>query len=339
MKEAIKKLSNKEDLTVAECRNAIEKIMSGESTPVQTAAFLTALRLKGETTDEILGAAQIMRSKAQPVRHHQIVAFDNCGTGGDGAGTFNISTTAAFVVAACGVPVAKHGNRSVSSRCGSADVLQQLGVELRLSPQQVGSCIDEVGLGFLYAPDFHPAMKEVAPIRKELGFRTIFNLLGPLTNPAFVTHQLIGVFDGNYVEKLAETACKLGIKKVMVVYNQSGIDEIATSGPNQICYAENGTVKSFQLDPEAYHFQRCRVDDLRGGDVGESADITLSILKGEKGTKRDTVILSAGVSLYLAEKADSIEAGIELAAACLDSGQAFLKFQNFAAMTKRFNHV
>ncbi len=339
MKEVIKKLSDKQDLTVAECQDAVEKIMSGQATAVQTAAFLTALRLKGETTDEIFGAARVMRDNARPVGHHQAMAFDNCGTGGDGSGTFNISTTAAFVVAACGVPVAKHGNRSVSSRCGSADVLQQLGVELLLSPEQIGECIDEVGIGFLFAPHLHPAMKAVAPVRKELGFRTIFNLLGPLTNPAFVTHQIIGVFDESYVEKLAEVARRLGIRKVMVVHNVSGLDEIATSGSNQICYAENGTVRSFRLEPEEYHFRPALVDDLRGGDACESADITMSILRGELGPKRDTVLLSSAVSLYLAEKADRIGAGIEMAADCLDSGRALQRLQAFTALTKRLGHA
>ncbi len=339
MKEVIKKLSDKQDLTVTECQGAIENIMSGQASAAQTAAFLTALRLKGETTDEILAAAQVMRDKVRPVSHHQSMAFDNCGTGGDGSGTFNISTTAAFVVAACGVPVAKHGNRSVSSRCGSADALQQLGVELLLTPEQIGECIDEVGIGFLFAPHLHPAMKAVAPVRKELGFRTIFNLLGPLTNPAFVTHQIIGVSDKAYVERLAEVARKLGIEKVMVVHNQSGLDEIATSGSNQICYAENGTVRSFRLVPEDYHFEPSLVSDLRGGDVRESAAITISVLKGDKGPKRDTVVLSAAVSLYLVGRADCIEVGIEMAADCLDSGRALMRLLTFIALTKRLSHA
>lgn len=339
MRDTIKKLSEGCNLTAGECGEAMEKITSGVATPVQTAAFLTALRLKGETTDEILGAARLLRSKVRPVTHHQEMVFDNCGTGGDGSGTFNISTTAAIIIAACGVPVAKHGNRSVSSSCGSADVLQQLGVELLLSPEQIGECIDEVGFGFLFAPNLHPAMKTVAPVRKELGFRTIFNLLGPLTNPASATHQLIGVFDGSYVERIAEAARRLGIARVMVVHNQGGVDEIATTGLNQICVAENGVCKSFQLDPQDYHFQRCNVGDLRGGDAAQSADITLSILRGEQGARRDTVILNAAMSLHLVGKADSIKAGIELAADSIDSRLALKKLETFAALTRKLCHA
>jgi anthranilate phosphoribosyltransferase len=334
MRDTIKKLSEGHNLTDIECGEAMEKIMSGAATPVQTAAFLTALRLKGETTDEIFGAARLLRSKVRPVTHHQEMAFDNCGTGGDGSGTFNISTTAAIIIAACGVPVAKHGNRSVSSSCGSADVLQQLGVELMLTPEQIGECIDEVGFGFLFAPNLHPAMKAVAPVRKELGFRTIFNLLGPLTNPASATHQLIGVFDSNYVEKIAVAARRLGITKVMVVHNQEGVDEIATTGLTRICSAENGTCKSFQLNPIDYHFRLCNVGDLRGGDAAQSADITLSVLKGERGARRDTVILNAAVSLHLVGKADSINLGIEMAADSIDSGLALTKLKTFAALTR-----
>jgi len=339
MKDTIKKLSESRDLTAAECGEAMEKIMSGEATPVHTAAFLTALRLKGETTDEILGAARLLRSKVRPVQHHQEMTFDNCGTGGDGSGTFNISTTAAIIIAACDIPVAKHGNRSVSSSCGSADVLQQLGVELLLSPEQIGECIDEVGFGFLFAPNLHPAMKTVAPVRKELGFRTIFNLLGPLTNPASATHQLIGVFDSSYVERIAEAGRRLGITRVMVVHNQEGLDEIATTGLNQICTAENGTCRSFQLDPQDYHFQRCNVSDLRGGDAGQSANITLSILRGEKGARRETVILNVAVALHLVGKADSIDTGIEIAADCVDSGLALRKLETFAALTRKLCHA
>jgi anthranilate phosphoribosyltransferase len=339
MRDTIKQLSEGRNLTDVECGEAMEKIMSGAATPVQTAAFLTALRLKGETTDEIFGAARLLRSKVRPVTHHQEMTFDNCGTGGDCSGTFNISTTAAIIIAACGVPVAKHGNRSVSSSCGSADVLQQLGVELMLSPEQIGECIDEVGFGFLFAPNLHPAMKAVAPVRKELGFRTIFNLLGPLTNPASATHQLIGVFDGRYVEKIAEAARRLGITKVMVVHNQGGVDEIATTGLNYICAAENGTCKSFQLNPIDYHFQLCNVGDLRGGDAAQSANITLSVLKGETGARRDTVILNAAVSLHLVGRTDSIDTGIEMAADSIDSGLALKKLETFAALTRKLSNA
>ncbi|UCD18677.1 MAG: anthranilate phosphoribosyltransferase [Candidatus Zixiibacteriota bacterium] len=339
MNDTIKKLSENKNLTALESRNAIEQIMSGQISPVQTAAFLTALRLKGETTEEILGAAQAMRRKVKPVKHHQETVFDNCGTGGDGSGTFNISTTAAFVVAACGVPVAKHGNRSISSKCGSADVLQQLGVEISLTPDQIGECLDELGIGFLFAPNLHPAMKEVAPIRKELGFRTIFNLLGPLTNPAFASHQLIGVFSGDYIEKIADAARGLGIKKVMTVYNQDGIDEITTSGLNNICFAENGQARSLSILPEEFGFARCRVEDLRGGDAQENAVIALSILRGQKGPKRDTVVLGAAVSLLVAEKVTGIKEGIDMASDCIDTGAALEKLKSFSIFTREISRA
>lgn len=339
MQDTIKKLSENISLTALESRNAIEQIMSGKVSPVQTAAFLTALRLKGETTEEILGAAQAMRNKVTPVKHNQELIFDNCGTGGDCSGTFNISTTTSFVVAACGVSVAKHGNRSVSSKCGSADVLQQLGVKLSLSPEQIGECIDRIGIGFLYAPNLHPAMKEVAPVRKELGFRTIFNLLGPLTNPASASHQLIGVFNGNYVEKIANAARGLGVQKVMVVHNLEGLDEIASTGLNKMCFAENGNTSTYQLNSNDFGFSQCSVKDLLGGNTEENAAITLAILNGEKGPKRDTVILNTAVSLVITEKAGSIEEGIELATERLDSGAALDKLKTFAEFTRELDHA
>ncbi len=334
MKEIIEKLIDKKNLTVDESRQMIEQIMSGENDPVQTAACLTALRLKGETADEILGAAQVMREKAFRVPHHQENLFDNCGTGGDCSGTFNISTTSAFVIAACDVPMAKHGNRSVSSSCGSADVLEELGANLSLTPEKVGICIDEVGLGFLFAPGLHPAMKAVVPVRRSLGIRTIFNLLGPLTNPAFASHQLIGVFEESYVDRLSDVAKRLGIKKSMIVFNRSGIDEITTAGDNKIALGENGNKEYLELTPEDCGFERCTVEDLKGGNAAHNARITLSILQGDKGPKRDTIVLSSAASLMAADHVANINEGIMQAIECIDSGEAMKRLQSFIEITK-----
>lgn len=331
--EELNKVLDGENLSADESYHVIDLIMSGQVSHIKIAAFLTALRQKGETSDEIIGAARVMRDKVVRIRHNQEMLFDNCGTGGDGAGTFNISTTTSFVLAGCGLAIGKHGNRSVSSQCGSADVLQALGVEISLKPEQVGQCIDETGIGFMFAPALHPAMKEVVPVRKELGFRTIFNLLGPMTNPAFATHQMIGVFNGMYTSLLAEAAGKLGIKRVAVVYNQCGIDEITTAGPNKVNFAFNGTREEILFDPEEYRFTRCTIEDLAGGTAKENAAITRSILDGEPGPKRDTVILNAAIGLLVAEKANDIEEGIERAAESVDSGLASDKLDKLIAFT------
>jgi anthranilate phosphoribosyltransferase len=337
--EAIKKLMSSENLTAKESRAVMEQIMNGEASPVQMAAYLTALSRKGETSDEILGSAQAMRDNVRRIEHNQKKTFDNCGTGGDGSGTFNISTTTSLVLAGCGLAVAKHGNRSITSRCGSADLLQTLGARIDLSPEQVGRCIDEIGIGFLFAPNLHPAMKNVAPVRKELGFRTIFNILGPLTNPAFATHQLIGVFDSEYTEKLAIVAKKLGSIETFVVYNLLHIDELTTAGPNRVSVADNGSVTSFRLNHEDYGFNTCRLDDLRGGTAEENADITRAILEGEKGPRRDTVLLNAGVALMVAEEAESVKSGIALATEGIDSGKANAKLNQFIEYTQSFENA
>ncbi|MEE9443776.1 MAG: anthranilate phosphoribosyltransferase [candidate division Zixibacteria bacterium] len=336
IKEAIKKVIEDQDLSIDESRGVINQIMSGEASPPHTAAFLTALRCKGETVDEILGAAQVMRERARRIPHKQEMIFDNCGTGGDGAGTFNISTTASFVIAACGIPVGKHGNRSVSSQCGSADLLQELGANLDLSPEQSGQSIDEIGIGFLFAPALHPAMKAVVPIRKELGFRTVFNLLGPLTNPAFATHQLIGVFDGAYTDKIAQVARAIGIKSTMVVYSQCHIDELTTAGLNEVSVAQNGTCDHYQLNPQALGFASCDMKELAGGDARENAGITISILKGEKSPRRDTVLLNAAAALTIAEKSVNLKEGIKMAEECIDSRQALRKLNDFIEFSRSF---
>ncbi len=339
IREELNKVLDGENLSANESRHVIDLIMSGKVSHVQIAAFLTVLRQKGETSDEIIGAAQAMRDKVVRINHNQKNLFDNCGTGGDGAGTFNISTTTSFVLAGCGLAIGKHGNRSVSSQCGSADVLQALGVEISLSPEQVGQCMDEIGIGFLFAPNLHPAMKEVVPVRRELGFRTIFNLLGPMTNPAFATHQMIGVFDESYTSLLANASGKLGIDRVGVVYNQCGIDEITTAGPNKVNFAFNGTKEELLFDPDEYGFNKCTVKDLAGGTAEENAGITRSILSGEQGPKRDTVILNTAIGLFIAEKADDIEEGIEQAIECIDSGQAAAKLKLLIETTKGFSNA
>lgn len=337
--KATNRLLDKINLSVEESRQVMEEIMKAEATPIQVAAYLTALRFKGETADELLGAAQSMRDNVHRIEHHQNNLFDNCGTGGDSSGTFNISTTTTFVVAGCGVAVAKHGNRSITSKCGSADVLEALGANLDLTPANIGRSIDEIGLGFLYAPNLHPAMKNVAPIRKALGFRTIFNILGPLTNPAFTTHQMIGVFDSDLTERLALVASNLGVTNVIVVHNHVGIDELTTAGPNKVSAANNGSVETSRLDPEDYGFQPCRLEDLKGGTSEENAIILKNILEGEKGPKRDTVLLNAGMALLAAGVVEDVREGIVRAVECIDSGKASAKLNEFISVSKDLNHA
>jgi anthranilate phosphoribosyltransferase len=337
--DATHMLMDRLDLTVEESRGVMEEIMSAHATPVQVAAYLTALRLKGETADEILGAAQAMRNKVRRIKHRQKRLFDSCGTGGDHSGTFNISTTTAFVIAGCGVPVAKHGNRSVTSQCGSADVLEALGANLELTPEQIGQCIDKIGIGFLFAPNLHPAMKNVAPVRKSLGFRTVFNILGPLTNPAFTTHQMIGVFDPDITEILAMVAKKLGIKNTIVVHNLQCVDELTTASVNKVSVAKNGSAVSYQLHPREFGFETCEPDDLQGGSAQENAAILKAILDGEKGPRRDTVVFNAGLSLMVAGEVRSIKDGIRLASEGIDSGLAREKLDEFILMSQSFAHA
>lgn len=322
-------------LTAEQARSAMEQIMSGQATPVGIVAYLTALRMKGESADEIFGSARVMREKAVRVPHNQSILFDNCGTGGDGAGTFNISTTSAFVIAACGLPVGKHGNRSVSSQCGSADLLEALGAKLDLPPEKVGECIDEVGFGFMFAPRMHPAMKEVMPVRRELGIRTIFNILGPLTNPAGATHQLIGVFDSSYLTKLAQAASSLGVKRVGVAHSDAGTDEITTAAGNHLVLADNSELNEIRVSPEEYGFDLCRMEDLAGGDARHNASITRSIFSGEKGARRDTVILNTAVALFIGEKVKGIREGITLATESIDSGKTLELMNRYVEFTNR----
>ncbi|MCR5205837.1 MAG: anthranilate phosphoribosyltransferase [Lachnospiraceae bacterium] len=324
IKEAIVKIVNKEDLTYDEAYSVMNEIMSGETTPTQNAAFLAALSTKSaraETTDEIAGCAAAMRDHATKVDTGMDI-LEIVGTGGDNAGSFNISTTTAIITASAGIKVAKHGNRAASSLCGTADCLEALGVNIDQSPEKCIEMLNEAGMCFFFAQKYHTSMKYVGPIRKELGFRTVFNILGPLTNPASPKMQLLGVYDGYLVEPLAQVLVNLGVKRGMVVYGTDKLDEISLSAPTKICEINDGWFKSFTITPEDFGFERCSKDDLKGGTPAENAKITMDILEGAKGHKRNAVLMNAGAALYIGGKADSFKAGIELAKELIDSGKA-----------------
>jgi anthranilate synthase/phosphoribosyltransferase len=319
------------DLSEAEAESAMNQIMAGEATPAQIGAFLAALRMKGETVDEITGCARAMRRSAVRVRPQRPDLVDTCGTGGDGTGTFNISTTTAFVVAGAGLGVAKHGNRSVSSQCGSADLLEALGINLALSPGQVAQCIDEVGIGFLFAPQLHPAMKHAIGPRREMAVRTIFNVLGPLTNPASAQRQLMGVYDPDLTNVLANVLGKLGAQAALVVHGADGMDELSTTGINYLSYleesvgAERGVVRDLQLDPAELGLPSARLEDLQGGSAEDNAAITREVLTGKSGPQRDVVLLNAAAALLAGGRAADLADGLQLAAVSIDSGAAMGK--------------
>lgn len=324
IKEAIVKIVNKEDLTYDEAYTVMNEIMSGQTSETQNAAFLAALSTKSaraETTDEIAGCAAAMRAHATRVETGMEL-FEIVGTGGDHAQSFNISTTAALVAAAAGMKVAKHGNRAASSQCGTADCLEALGVNIHQNPKKCLELLKEARMCFFFAQEYHTSMKYVGAIRKELGFRTVFNILGPLTNPGTPTMQLLGVYDEYLVEPLAQVLLDLGIRRGMVVYGQDKLDEISMSAATTVCEIRDGWFRTFVLTPEEFGFERCSKEDLKGGTPKENAEITLAILKGEKGPKRNAVLLNAGAALYIGEKADSIKAGIALAEELIDSGKA-----------------
>ncbi|MBF0132303.1 MAG: anthranilate phosphoribosyltransferase [Magnetococcales bacterium] len=336
IRAAIAQLLERRDLSQDEARLVMRQIMAGETTPAQIAAYVIALRMKGETVAELAGSAQAMRDCAVRVNCAAVPLIDTCGTGGDGRGTFNISTTAAFVVAACGVTVAKHGNRSISSRCGSADLLQALGVNIDVSPEVVARCLDAVGIGFLFAPSHHGAMKHAAQPRKELGVRTLFNLLGPLTNPAAASCQLLGVFDGRWTEPMAMVLGRLGVKRALVVHGLDGLDEITTTTATQVSELKSdGTVVTYQVMPEQWGLVRVLPGDLAGGDVAANAAITRSILDGETGPGRTVVLVNAGAALYVADVVPNIAAGIDLAARAIDSGEAKRRLERLVAATQK----
>ena len=328
IREAISKVVMGEDLTREESVGVMDEIMSGKATDAQIGAFLVGLRLKGETVEEIAGAAEVMREKATRVTTTHKVVVDTCGTGGDDSGTFNISTTAAFVVAGAGICVAKHGNRSVSSQCGSADVLRALGVDIEIPPEQVGRCLDEVGMGFLFAPMLHGAMKYAIGPRREMGVRTIFNVLGPLTNPAGASHQLIGVYSRALTPVIAQVLNTLGTERAMVVHGSDGLDEITVTGESFLSILADGTVRSSKISPEEYGFELADLKTLLGGTAEENAQITLNILSGkEQGPKRDVVLLNAAAAIVVSGKARDFEQGIEMAREALDSGAALRKLE------------
>lgn len=325
IKEAIVKIVNKGDLTYKEAYTVMNEIMSGETTPTQNAAFLAALSTKSaraETTDEIAGCAAAMRDHATRVDTGMEI-FEIVGTGGDNAGSFNISTTAALVAAAGGMKVAKHGNRAASSLCGTADCLEALRVNINQSPDRCRRLLKEVGMCFFFAQKYHTSMKYVGPIRKELGFRTVFNILGPLTNPALPSMQLLGVYDDYLVEPLAQVLISLGVKRGMVVYGKDKLDEISLSAPTKVCEIKDGWFKSFAITPEDFGLESCEKEDLKGGTPEENAQITRDILQGKKGHKRNAVLMNAGAALYIGGKAAGIREGIDLAARIIDSGKAF----------------
>ena len=347
IKSAIAKVVERQDLTEGEMIEVMDQIMSGGATPAQIGAFITALRMKGETVDEITGAARVMRERATPIRVgrnvididrddiniDQETILDVVGTGGDGTNTFNISTTVALVVSACGVKVAKHGNRSVSSACGSADVLEALGVNLDVTPEMVEGCIDRLGVGFLFAPALHGAMKHAIGPRKEIGIRTIFNILGPLTNPAKADSQVMGVYRQDLVEPLAQVLYKLGCRRGFVVHGLDGMDEITLSDATLVACIEVAGVRIERITPEQFGLQRCAMSDLRGGNAQENAAIVRTILAGEAGPRREVVRLNAAYALLAAGKVATVTEGLELAAAAIDSGRARQQLEDLARMT------
>lgn len=324
----------KADLSEVEMSDTMREIMEGKATDAQIGAFLTALRLKGETIAEITGAARLMKEKAIMIKAPK-GTVDTCGTGGDMAQTFNISTTAAFVVAGGGIPVAKHGNRSVSSRSGSADVLQALGVNIELPPEKVEKCLMDVGFGFLFAPIFHGAMKYALGPRREIGVRTIFNILGPITNPAGTKYQILGVYLSDLTEIMAEVLGNLGCLHAFVVHGEDGLDEITITGRTKISELKDGRVESYFIDPTDFGMKLGKVEDLLGGDAKENAEITLNILKGEKGPKRDIVLLNASAAIVASGKAKDFEEGISIAERSIDSGAALRKLEEIKRVTAK----
>ena len=338
IKEAIVKIVNKEDLTYKEAYDVMNEIMNGETSPTQNAAFLAALSTKSartETTDEIAGCAAAMREHALKVET-DMELFEIVGTGGDNAHSFNISTTSALVAAAGGMKVAKHGNRAASSKCGTADCLEALGVNIMITPGQSTKLLESIGICFLFAQNYHASMKYVAPVRKELGIRTVFNLLGPLSNPAGATMELMGVYDESLVEPLSRVMTNLGVKRGMVVYGQDKLDEISMSAPTTVCEINNGHYRSYVIQPEDFGLKRCTKDELVGGTATENAEITKGILSGRiQGAKRDAVCMNAGAALYIGGKADSIGEGIKLAQQLIDSGAAMKKLEEFVEFSNK----
>ena len=347
IREAIEKLARRINLTEAEMREAFDEIMTGKATFAQIGAFVTALRMKGETVEEVTAAAKVMREKSlkihvgrrlvdidrDDINIDEETIIDTCGTGGSGTNTFNISTTVAFVVAGCGLRVAKHGNRAASSQCGSADVLEALGVKVNVPPELVERSIREVGIGFMFAPLFHGAMKYAITPRKEIGIRTIFNLLGPLSNPANATSQVLGVYEASLTEVMAKVLRNLGSHRAMVVYGMDTLDEITITGRTKITELKNGRIKTYYVSPEKFGIRRAFLESIRGGDAGQNARIVESVLKGERGPKRDIVLLNAGAALVVGSRAKDFKEGIRMAEGSIDSGRALEKLKKLVEVT------
>ena len=332
IKEAILKVYKRENLTYDEAYKTMDEIMSGEASEVQMSAYLTAMSMKGETIEEITASAEAMRAHCVRLLNDEEV-LEIVGTGGDGSNTFNISTTSSIVISAAGVPVAKHGNRSASSKCGAADVLEELGVNINIEPEKSLKCLKEINLCFLFAQNYHIAMKYVAGVRKELSIRTIFNILGPLTSPAGATMQVLGVYEKELVEPLTEVLKNLGVKSALTVYGLDGMDEISSSDKTAVCELKDGETMYYEISPEYFGMELASKEDLVGGDAKENAKITLSILNGEKGPKRNAVLLNSAAGLYSAGKVDSLREGVELAKEVIDSGKALKQLEKFIEIT------
>ena len=332
IQQAIYKILNKENLTLETTKCVMEEIMGGNATNAQIAGFLTSMRMKGETIDEITACAMVMREFGTKLAHDGDV-MDIVGTGGDEANTFNISTISALVISAAGIPVAKHGNRSVSSKCGSADVLEALGVKIDIPVEKSEAILKQIGLCFMFAPFYHSSMKYAAPVRKELGVRTIFNILGPLASPAKANLQLLGVYDENLVEPMARVLSNLGVKRAMVVHGHDGLDEVSLSTKSTVCEVNQGKVNSFFLDPHQFGFEYCSKEDLIGGSPAENAEIALSILNGKKGPKRDVILLNSAVCLYMSYNNITLRECVRLAAETIDSGKALTQLKEFIRLS------
>jgi len=332
IQEAIIKLSRKEDIGYEMSKEVMNEIMSGTASEVQKSAYLTALSLKGETIEEITGSAEEMRNHCTRLETNMDV-LEIVGTGGDGSNSFNISTTAALIISAAGVPVAKHGNRAASSKSGAADCLEALGVNILLTPEQNQRILDEIGICFLFAQKYHTAMKYVAPIRAELGIRTVFNILGPLANPASANMQVMGVYREDMLEPMGKVLSNLGVKRGMVVYGQDSLDEISISAPTSICEIDDGKLSFYTITPDQFDMKRCTKDELVGGTPQDNAGITLAILNGEKSPRRDAAVLNAAAALYVAGKTSTMEEGVKLAEEIIDSGKAMAQLQDFIRLS------
>ena len=336
IKDAITKLVEGRSLTEGEAQQVMAQIMDGEATPAQLGAFLVALRMKGESPEEILGMVRAMRAKAVAVQAGGDL-LDTCGTGGDSSGTFNISTASALVAAAAGLRVAKHGNRSATSRCGSADVLEALGARLAVTPEQAKQCLDKVGFAFLFAPGYHPAMRHAAGPRGEIGVRTVFNILGPLVNPAGATRQLLGVADAELAPKMAIIIQKLGAKHALIVHGEDGLDEVSLSGQTRVHEVRDGSIRSYSISPEQLGLSRAAVKELAGGDKEENARIILALFDSRTGPRRDALLANAGAALYAGEKVKSLEDGVALAASTIDKGAARETLRKYVELTRSFD--